>query len=70
MKLFYENEIIETYNKYVYKESVYFNKVNEELTASDKRSIRFIPQAILGFLGKLNAEQNPQQESQTEVKED
>lgn len=29
-----------------------FNKVNEELTASDKRSIRFIPQAILGFLGK------------------
>ena len=29
-----------------------FNKVNEELTASDKRSIRFIPQALLGFLGK------------------
>jgi hypothetical protein len=28
-----------------------FNKVNEELTASDKRSIRFIPQALLGFLG-------------------
>jgi hypothetical protein len=26
-----------------------FNKVNEELTASDKRSIRFIPQAILGL---------------------
>jgi len=25
---------------------------------------------ILGFLGKLNAEQNPPQESQTEVKED
>lgn len=29
-----------------------FNKVNEELSPSDKRSIRFIPQAILGFLGK------------------
>jgi hypothetical protein len=29
-----------------------FNKVNEELTSSEKRSIRFIPQAILGFLGK------------------
>ena len=29
-----------------------FYKVNEELTSSDKRSIRFIPQAILGFLGK------------------
>jgi hypothetical protein len=25
---------------------------------------------ILGFLGKLNAEQNPQQNPQTEVKED
>ena len=29
-----------------------FNKLNEELTSSEKRSIRFIPQAILGFLGK------------------
>jgi len=29
-----------------------FNKVNEELTETDKRSLRFIPQAILGFLGK------------------
>ncbi len=29
-----------------------FNKVNEELSPSEKRSIRFIPQAILGFLGK------------------
>jgi len=29
-----------------------FNKVNEEFTSSEKRSIRFIPQAILGFLGK------------------
>ena len=29
-----------------------FNKVNEELSPSDKRSLRFIPQAILGFLGK------------------
>ena len=29
-----------------------FNKVNEELSSSEKRSIRFIPQAILGFLGK------------------
>jgi len=29
-----------------------FNKVNEELSETDKRSLRFIPQAILGFLGK------------------
>jgi len=29
-----------------------FNKVNEELTPSEKRSIRFIPNAIIGFLGK------------------
>jgi hypothetical protein len=29
-----------------------FNKVNEELSPSEKRSLRFIPQAILGFLGK------------------
>jgi hypothetical protein len=29
-----------------------FNKVNEALSSSDKRSLRFIPQAILGFLGK------------------
>jgi len=29
-----------------------FNKVNEALSASDKRSLRFLPQAILGFLGK------------------
>ena len=29
-----------------------FNKVNEELSPSEKRSIRFIPNAILGFLGK------------------
>lgn len=29
-----------------------FNKVNEELSPTDKRSIRFIPQALLGFLGK------------------
>jgi hypothetical protein len=35
---------LQTYNN--------FNKVNEELSSSDKRSIRFIPQAILGFLGK------------------
>jgi hypothetical protein len=28
-----------------------FNKLNEELSPSNKRSIRFIPQAILGFLG-------------------
>jgi len=42
MKLFYENEIIETYNKYVYKESVYFNKVNEEYhKLTDKEKSRF-----------------------------
>ena len=35
---------LQTYNN--------FNKVNEELSPSDKRSLRFIPQAILGFLGK------------------
>ena len=29
-----------------------FSKVNEELSPTDKRSLRFIPQAILGFLGK------------------
>jgi hypothetical protein len=29
-----------------------FNKVNEELTASDKRSLMFIPNALLGFIGK------------------
>ena len=29
-----------------------FNKLNEELTPSEKRSIRFIPNAIIGFLGK------------------
>lgn len=29
-----------------------FNKVNEELDPTTKRSLRFIPQAILGFLGK------------------
>lgn len=29
-----------------------FNKVNEELTPSEKRSILFIPNAILGFIGK------------------
>jgi hypothetical protein len=29
-----------------------FSKVNEELTSGEKRAIRFIPQAILGFLGK------------------
>jgi len=29
-----------------------FNKVNEELSPSEKRSLMFIPQAILGFLGK------------------
>jgi hypothetical protein len=28
-----------------------FNKVNEELSTSEKRGLRFIPQAILGFLG-------------------
>lgn len=35
---------LQTYNN--------FSKVNEELTASDMRSFRFIPQAILGFIGK------------------
>lgn len=29
-----------------------FNKVNEELSPSEKRSLLFIPNAILGFLGK------------------
>jgi hypothetical protein len=29
-----------------------FNKVNEELSPSEKRSLMFIPNAILGFLGK------------------
>jgi hypothetical protein len=29
-----------------------FNKVNEELSSSEKRSLMFIPNAILGFLGK------------------
>jgi hypothetical protein len=35
---------LQTYNN--------FNKVNEELSPSDKRSLRFIPQAIIGFIGK------------------
>jgi len=35
---------LQTYNN--------FSKVNEELTASYMRSFRFIPQAILGFIGK------------------
>jgi hypothetical protein len=29
-----------------------FNKVNEELSPSEKRSLMFIPNALLGFLGK------------------